>query len=199
MSNNMRKLFSMIADSKDKKEKLIESLQENELLNTDEKKKIIDQIKTMHDFFKQMHTNKGALDKVLRNYMKDYRAVIKSIGVDKFKKVYQLLESETMELLHAIAKNPNFLFSKFDRSILGIFLPFFSKPIMFKMSIREMDSQIELYGTKLPLLKLFVMTDEEVNFYANLKTIEQYNDYVRDLLMKFDLEKYMKEKGVQNA
>ncbi|MFT2788292.1 cag pathogenicity island protein CagS, partial [Helicobacter pylori] len=56
-----------------------------------------------------------------------------------------------------------------------------------------------LYGTKLPLLKLFVMTDEEVNFYANLKTIEQYNDYVRDLLMKFDLEKYMKEKGVQNA
>ncbi|MFA4812403.1 cag pathogenicity island protein, partial [Helicobacter pylori] len=26
-----------------------------------------------------------------------------------------------------------------------------------------------------------------------------YNDYVRDLLMKFDLEKYMKEKGVQNA
>lgn len=67
------------------------------------------------------------------------------------------------------------------------------------MSIREMDSQIELYGTKLPLLKLFVMTDEEVNFYANLKTIEQYNDYVRDLLMKFDLEKYMKEKGVQNA
>lgn len=189
----------MIADSKDKKEKLIESLQENELLNTDEKKKIIDQIKTMHDFFKQMHTNKGALDKVLRNYMKDYRAVIKSIGVDKFKKVYRLLESETMELLHAIAKNPNFLFSKFDRSILGIFLPFFSKPIMFKMSIREMDSQIELYGTKLPLLKLFVMTDEEMNFYANLKTIEQYNDYVRDLLMKFDLEKYMEEKGVQNA
>ncbi len=40
---------------------------------------------------------------------------------------------------------------------------------MFKMSIREMDSQIELYNTKLPLLKLFVMTDEEVNFYANLK------------------------------
>ncbi len=35
----MRKLFSMIADSKDKKEKLIESLQENELLNTDEKRK----------------------------------------------------------------------------------------------------------------------------------------------------------------
>ncbi|GAA8232227.1 hypothetical protein HpDR153_19890 [Helicobacter pylori] len=70
---------------------------------------------------------------------------------------------------------------------------------MFKMSIREMDSQIELYDTKLPLLKLFVMTDEEVNFYANLKTIEQYNDYVRDLLMKFDLEKYMEEKGVQNA
>lgn len=67
------------------------------------------------------------------------------------------------------------------------------------MSIREMDSQIELYDTKLPLLKLFVMTDEEVNFYANLKTIEQYNDYVRDLLMKFDLEKYMEEKGVQNA
>ncbi|OQU74018.1 cag pathogenicity island protein, partial [Helicobacter pylori] len=60
-------------------------------------------------------------------------------------------------------------------------------------------SQIELYDTKLPLLKLFVMTDEEVNFYANLKTIEQYNDYVRDLLMKFDLEKYMEEKGVQNA
>lgn len=48
----------MIANSKDKKERLIESLQENELLNTDEKKKIIDQIKTMHDFFKQMHTNK---------------------------------------------------------------------------------------------------------------------------------------------
>ncbi|MWR20459.1 cag pathogenicity island protein, partial [Helicobacter pylori] len=53
--------------------------------------------------------------------------------------------------------------------------------------------------TKLPLLKLFVMTDEEVNFYANLKTIKQYNGYVRDLLMKFDLEKYMEEKGVQNA
>ncbi|MGN8436822.1 cag pathogenicity island protein, partial [Helicobacter pylori] len=68
MSNNMRKLFLMIANSKDKKEKLIKSLQENELLSTDEKKKIMDQIKTMHDFFKQMHTNKGALDKVLRNY-----------------------------------------------------------------------------------------------------------------------------------
>lgn len=86
----MRKLFSMIADSKDKKEKLIESLQENELLNTDEKRNHRSN-KTMHDFFKQMHTNKGALDKVLRNYMKDYRAVIKSIGVDKFKKFINCL------------------------------------------------------------------------------------------------------------
>ncbi len=34
----MRKLFLMIANSKDKKEKLIKSLQENELLGTDEKK-----------------------------------------------------------------------------------------------------------------------------------------------------------------
>lgn len=82
----MRKLFLMIANSKDKKEKLIKSLQENELLGTDEKKKIMDQVKTMHDFFKQMHTNKGALDKVLRNYMKDYRAVIKSIGIDNLKR-----------------------------------------------------------------------------------------------------------------
>lgn len=39
MSNNMRKLFLMIANSKDKKEKLIKSLQENELLSTDEKRK----------------------------------------------------------------------------------------------------------------------------------------------------------------
>lgn len=86
-----------------------------------------------------MYINKGVLDKVLRNYMKDYCVVIKSIGVDKFKKVYWLFESEIMELLYVIVENFNFLFFKFDWLIFGIFLFFFSKFIMFKMSIREMD------------------------------------------------------------
>ncbi len=60
---NMRKVFLMIANSKDKEEKIIESLKENSLLTIDEKKDIVIKIKTMHDFFKLMVEDEKALDR----------------------------------------------------------------------------------------------------------------------------------------
>ncbi len=193
--SNMRKIFLMIANSKDKEEKIIESLKENTLLTTDEKKDIILKIKTMHEFFKLMAENKEALDKTIRTHFRDYIGITKTIGISKFKKVYKLLADETMALLLFIKDCPNFLFAQFDRSILGLFMTFFSKPIMHTFTLKEIGVQLDLYLNHFAEAKAFKMTEADVEYYENLKTIEQYNKDLEEQIRKFNS---LKNKGDKN-
>ncbi len=195
MSNNMRKIFLMIANSKDKEEKIIECLKENTLLTIDEKKDIIVKIKTMHDFFKLMAEDEKALDKTIRTHFRDYQGIMKTIGINKFKNVYKLLADETMDLLNAIKSCPNFLFAQFDRSLLGLFMTFFSKPIMHTFTLKEIGIQLDLYLNHFAKEEPFRLTEADVEYYNNLTTIEQYNKDLEEQIRKFNS---LKNKGAEN-
>lgn len=192
---NMRKVFLMIANSKDKEEKIIESLKENSLLTIDEKKDIVIKIKTMHDFFKLMVEDEKALDRTVRTHFRDYRGVMKTIGISKFKKVYKLLADETEALLLFIADCPNFLFAQFDKSVLGLFMTFFSKPIMHTFTLKEIGIQLDLYLNQFAKAEPFKMTENDVKYYNNLTTIEQYNKDLEEQIRKFNS---VKNKGAEN-